>query len=282
MTKKRIIIISIVVFVLALILVLFCAVFCVRRQQVTFTGERTENTINITDESIIQSANIRNGSSIFSLDRDKVIQNIETTFPYIKVIQVNLVSAIRVEITVRERYEMYYTEFSGRYYIVDEELKVLNIVDTIPTGLSYLYPNTLDDSTNTNILGITSNTNVCDFLGSENIQNITNDLYLSMCRTVMVDTDDGKEYVTRDDIKNIVNSIQFGYDYTIQDGRYDRVIISTSYGFTVDIGMPQNNLDQKVNVCFSTIDTLMDQGTSSGTIIYGYDVNGNEDIKFVP
>lgn len=282
MTKKRIIIISIIVFVLALILILFCAVFCVRRQDVTFSGERTENTLNITDENILQSAGIKNGSSIFSLDRDGVVQNIETSFPYLKVIQVNLVSAIRVEITVRERVAMYYTDFNGRYYIVDEELKVLNIVDTAPADLSYIYPNILDDDTNTNILGVTSNTNVCDFLGSENLQNITNDLYLSMCRTVMVDVPEGKEYVDRDDIKNIVNSIQFGYDYTIQDGRYDRVIISTSYGFTLDIGMPQNDLDYKVNVCFSTIDTLISQGRESGTIIYGFDKEGNTDIKYVP
>lgn len=282
MTKKRIIIISIIVFVLALILILFCAVFCVRKQTVTFTGERTENTLNITDESIVQSAGIRNGSSIFSLDRDKVIQNIETTYPYLKVVQVNIVSAIRVEITVRERYEMYYTDFREKYYIVDEELKVLNIVDTVPTGLSYIYPNVLDDTTNTNVLGVTSNTNVCDFLGSENLQDITNNLYVSMCRTVMVDAGEGREYVNREDIKNIVSSIQFGYDYTIQNGRYDRVIISTSYGFTLDIGMPQSDLDYKVNVCFSTIDTLISQGRESGTIIYGYDVNGNVDIKFVP
>ena len=282
MTKKRIIIISIIVFVVALILILFCAVFCVRRQDVTFLGERTENTLNITDENILQSAGIKNGSSIFSLDRDGVVQNIETSFPYLKVIQVNLVSAIRVEITVRERVAMYYTDFNGRYYIVDEELKVLNIVDTAPADLSYIYPNVLDDDTNTNILGVTSNTNVCDFLGSENLQNITNDLYLSMCRTVMVDVPEGKEYVDRDDIKNIVNSIQFGYDYTIKDGRYDRVIISTSYGFTLDIGMPQNDLDYKVNVCFSTIDTLISQGRESGTIIYGFDKEGNTDIKYVP
>ena len=267
---------------MALILILFCAVFCVRRQDVTFSGERTENTLNITDDNILQSAGIKNGSSIFSLDRDGVVQNIETSFPYLKVIQVNLVSAIRVEITVRERVAMYYTDFNGRYYIVDEELKVLNIVDTAPADLSYIYPNVLDDDTNTNILGVTSNTKVCDFLGSENLQNITNDLYLSMCRTVMVDVSEGKEYVDRDDIKNIVNSIQFGYDYTIQDGRYDRVIISTNYGFTLDIGMPQNDLDYKVNVCFSTIDALISQGRESGTIIYGFDKEGNADIKYVP
>lgn len=267
---------------MALVLILFCAVFCVRRQDIIFTGERTENTLNISNDSILQSAGIKNGSSIFSLDRDKVIQNIETTFPYLKVIQVNLVSAIRVEITVRERVEMYYTDFNGKYYIVDEELKVLNIVDNVPEDLSYIYPNVLDDDTNTNILGVTSNTNKCDFLGSENLQSITNDLYLSMCRTVMVDTQEGKEYVDRDDIKDIVNSIQFGYDYTIQGGRHDRVIISTSYGFTLDIGKPQNDLDYKVNVCFSTIDTLISQGKESGTIIYGYDIDGNTDIKYVP
>lgn len=281
MTKKaKIITIAIVLSILALILILFCAVFCLYRQDVVFIGERN-NTVKITDEQIIETAGFRTGRSIFSLDKDKAIENIEQTYPYLKVVQINTVSAIRIEIRVRERYEMYYAadEINQNYYILDEELKVLQITDFEPTGITKLESSLLGDA-NIDILGITGNTVVSDFLANTHFRSLTDNLFVAMYNTVMIEEDGVDRYVTRDDIKTLVTYVQFARGYTLQES-YDRIIITTSRGFIIDIGKPDSNLENKVNICFNAIDALIERGESGGTIKVTYLDNGEERYNFI-
>ncbi len=281
MTKKaKIITIAIVLSILALILILFCAVFCLYRQDVVFIGERN-NTVKITDEQIIETAGFRTGRSIFSLDKDKAIENIEQTYPYLKVVQINTVSAIRIEIRVRERYEMYYAadEINQNYYILDEELKVLQITDFEPTGITKLESSLLGD-TNIDILGITGNTVVSDFIANTHFRSLTDNLFVAMYNTVMIEEDGVDRYVTRDDIKTLVTYVQFARGYTLQES-YDRIIITTSRGFIIDIGKPDSNLENKVNICFNAIDALIERGESGGTIKVTYLDNGEERYNFI-
>ena len=281
MTKKaKIITIAIVLSILALILILFCAVFCLYRQDVVFIGERN-NTVKITDEQIIETAGFRTGRSIFSLDKDKAIENIEQTYPYLKVVQINTVSAIRIEISVRERNEMYYAadEINQNYYILDEELKVLQITDFEPTGITKLESSLLGD-TNIDILGITGNTVVSDFIANTHFRSLTDNLFVAMYNTVMIEEDGVDRYVTRDDIKTLVTYVQFARGYTLQES-YDRIIITTSRGFIIDIGKPDSNLENKVNICFNAIDALIERGESGGTIKVTYLDNGEERYNFI-
>ena len=281
MTKKaQIITIAIVLSILALILILFCAVFCLYRQDVVFIGERN-NTVKITDEQIIETAGFRTGRSIFSLDKDKAIENIEQTYPYLKVVQINTVSAIRIEIRVRERYEMYYAadEINQNYYILDEELKVLQITDFEPTGITKLESSLLGDA-NIDILGITGNTVVSDFLANTHFRSLTDNLFVAMYNTVMIEEDGVDRYVTRDNIKILVTNVQFARGYTLQES-YDRIIITTSRGFIIDIGKPDSNLENKVNICFNAIDALIERGESGGTIKVTYLDNGEERYNFI-
>lgn len=281
MTKKaKIITISIVLSLLALIAILFGAVFCLYRQDVVFVGVRS-NTINITDEDIIKSADLKRGRPIFSLDKETASNNIERDYPYLKVIQISTVSVIEVEINVRERYEMYYTysDSTKKYYILDEELKVLNIVDDEPTGMTKIEGTILGED-GTDILGITSNTVISDFLSTENYRDITYNLFISMCSTVMIDDSGTDRYVERDDIKSMVDSLQFAKGYTLQE-TYDRVILNLSNGFVIDIGKPQDELQDKVNVCFKAMESFIEEGETGGTIKVTYLDNGEEKIHFI-
>lgn len=281
MTKKaKIITITIVLSILALILILFGAVFCLYRQDVVFIGERN-NTVSITDEQIVNTAGFKKGRSIFSLDKNRAISNIERKYPYLKVVQIKTVSAIRIEINVRERYEMYYAynDTNQTYYVLDEELKVLRISDVEPTGITKIEVSLLGEN-NSDVLGITGNTIVSDFLSNENYRSITYNLFVSMYNTVMIPNGDTNRYVNRDDIKELVTNVQFAKGYTLLES-YDRVVITTSTGFVIDIGKPQDNLEYKVNLCFSAIDDLKLQGESKGTIKYTYLENGDERISFI-
>ena len=281
MTKKaKIITISIVLSILALILILFGAVFCLYKQDVVFIGDRT-STIDITNEEIIESAGLKKGRPIFSLDKETAINNIERTYPYLKVIQINTVSAIRIEISVRERYEMYYTysDSTKKYYVLDEELKVLRMSDIEPIGITKLESSILGEEM-LDILGITSNTIVSDFLSTENYRGITYNLFVSMYNTVMIDDAGTDRYVDREDIKSLITKLQFAKGYTLEE-TYDRVILNLSNGFIVDIGKPQENFQDKVNICFSALDTLIENGETSGTIKYTYLDDGTERINFI-
>lgn len=281
MTKKaKIITISIVLSILALILILFGAVFCLYKQDVVFIGDRS-STIDITNEEIIESAGLKKGRPIFSLDKETAINNIERTYPYLKVIQINTVSAIRIEISVRERYEMYYTysDSTKKYYVLDEELKVLRISNIEPIGITKLESSILGEDM-LDILGITSNTIVSDFLSTENYRGITYELFVSMYNTVMIDDAGTDRYVDREDIKSLITKLQFAKGYTLEE-TYDRVILNLSNGFIVDIGKPQENFQDKVNICFSALDTLIENGETSGTIKYTYLDDGTERINFI-
>lgn len=281
MTKKaKIITISIVLSILALILILFGAVFCLYKQDVVFIGDRS-STIDITNEEIIESAGLKKGRPIFSLDKETAINNIERTYPYLKVIQINTVSAIRIEISVRERYEMYYTysDSTKKYYVLDEELKVLRMSDIEPIGITKFESSILGEDM-LDILGITSNTIVSDFLSTENYRGITYELFVSMYNTVMIDDAGTDRYVDREDIKSLITKLQFAKGYTLEE-TYDRVILNLSNGFIVDIGKPQENFQDKVNICFSALDTLIENGETSGTIKYTYLDDGAERINFI-
>ena len=105
MSKGKIIAISIIGFIVVLSTVLFGFVFCVRKQSVSFVTE-----LSVTEQQILESANIKNGRPILLLDKEQAIQNIETKFPNIKVIQIKTTSLFAVEIVVRERFSLYYTE----------------------------------------------------------------------------------------------------------------------------------------------------------------------------
>ena len=172
-----------------------------------------------------------------------------------------------------------YNDTNQTYYVLDEELKVLRISDVEPTGITKIEVSLLGEN-NSDVLGITGNTIVSDFLSNENYRSITYNLFVSMYNTVMIPDGDTNRYVNRDDIKELVTNVQFAKGYTLLES-YDRVVITTSTGFVIDIGKPQDNLEYKVNLCFSAIDDLKLQGESKGTIKYTYLENGDERISFI-
>lgn len=272
MSKTKIAIISIVVGILAIIAILFGLVFCLRQEEVVVVSN--EANIEINSDEIINSAGFKHGTSIFMLDKDSAINNIEREFPNIKVIQIKTVSVIKVEIRVRSRVEMFYVQNENKYYILDEELKVLRILET---GIDENIEATLNNLIHLNLsdLGITSNTVVSDFLSTEYYRQVINNLYGALYSNAMFDVDGNgyAEYLSRQDMIDVIDSIEFGVDYSL-DEEYKRVILNLSNGFVIDIGKPEENLDYKVNVCFSAYNELTEEQKSSGSIRYYYTAEG--------
>lgn len=256
MTKKSIIISSVLIAITALMAILFGAVFRLRKIDVV----RPENGLTaVTDQDIISASNLAYGKSIFMLDKQSAIDNIEQTYAEIKVIQIKTVSVLRVQICVRERVEMFYAEYNNTYYCLDEELKVLRQTETEPVNLIKL----------DNDIGLNSNTKSHDFVGKQ-YSSQTYDLFVAMYSNVKVDD----EYVDRQEICSLLESVKFETAYALIESEqtgveYTNLILNTRQGVTIKIANPNIDLGKKINICFATYNALQDK--SAGAIVIGYD-----------
>ncbi len=267
MTKKDIIWISVMLALLVLIGVLFGAVFCLRKQDVKIVGE---GELSVTEEAIIETAGFKKGSSIFLLDKEKAVENIELAYEEIKVVQIKTVSLTKIEIIVRKRHKMFYSKVEEQYFILDEELKVLETSANAPVGLIEL----------TNLDNISLTTQKSEFVGSTAQQQATENLYVGMMKTVSkggVEPD-----LTRDDMKSLIKSVKFEQEKT-----FNKIIVTTSYGVKLDIENPQENMTNKVNLCFSAIaEFIADEDEKdkekSGTIKIYYDLENEQKCVYIP
>jgi len=275
---------SIILIIGAIIGVLFGAVFCLRTQTVKFMGD---SPILPSKEQIIKTANLKNGSSIFMLDKETATNNIEKTYPYVKVIQIKTTKLTSVEFIIRARHQMYYAEFNDNFYIFDEDLKVLTInmpEESIPA----VEPTNLT-KIEKDILNMTINTKAGDFVGNAYQSKVAHDLYNAMINTVTKVENEGsaeekRVYFTRDDVKDMIRLVEFE-DYKT----FSKIIITTKHGVKLDIEKPTSELTKKINICFSTIESFLTseeqsvkEKANSGTIKIYYDLDGNQKCIYVP
>lgn len=257
MTKKSIIISSILLSIVALMAILFGAVF--RLRNVSVEVQPGAN-ITVTNDKIVESANLKKGKSIFMLDKQSAINNIEQTYAEIKVVQIKTTNLMSVKIIVRERKEMFYAEHNSAYYCLDEDLKVLRLTEVEPTNLIKI----------TTDIGITSNTKKCDFM-SQDYAKITYDMFVGMYTNVKVEG----RYAEREDMCNLVESIEIKTAHALtEDGNggfeYTNLILKTRAGVVMQIANPNTDLDRKINICFAAYFNPAVDNTK-GRIVIKYD-----------
>ncbi len=257
MTKKSIIISSILLSIVALMAILFGAVF--RLRNVSVEVQPGAN-ITVTNDKIVESANLKKGKSIFMLDKQSAINNIEQTYAEIKVVQIKTTNLMSVKIIVRERKEMFYAEHNSAYYCLDEDLKVLRLTEVEPTNLIKI----------TTDIGITSNTKKCDFMDKA-YADLTYQLFVSMYTNVMVEG----RYAEREDMCNLVESIEIKTAHALtEDGNggfeYTNLILKTRAGVVMQIANPNTDLGRKINICFAAYFNPAVDNTK-GRIVIKYD-----------
>lgn len=292
MSKVKIITISIITFILIVVSVLFGFVFRLRKQYVSFIENepRTEMTLDITKEQIIESAGLKRGGSIFLLKKEKAIQNIEKVHPFLKVVEIKTKSVTEVVIVVQERHKLLYTTFDNvndgqtYCYIMDKDLKIL-LIQKISTQefkekkeiggatfdeymmekLGGKYIHILNDSIKINV-----NTKEYDVLGDKQTQKLISKTYNEIYRYVKI----GGRYLNHNKIKELITEINFDIGHTA-DGNspYNRMLLSTKYGIVIDIAKPEKDLGKKINTCFVALNKYSENYTS-GRIAYYLDSNG--------
>lgn len=270
MTKKSIITTSILLSILALILVLFGAVFRLRQIDVEISLQEG-SAVAVTKEDILTASKLKRGGSIFMVDKQTAIDNIEQTYSEIKVVQIETVNVVKVKIVVRERVEMFYAEYQNTFYCMDEDLKVMRIFaktsESEPTNLIKIETD----------IGITSNTKTCDFM-NKTYAAISYDWFVAMYTNVMV----SNRYVERADICSLVASISFEKAYALTDEgenavQYTKLVLKTrslnegaAGGIVMEIANPETGLDRKVNMCFAAYNSESVDNTH-GKLVIKYD-----------
>lgn len=276
MKKGAIISLSMILLILALIGILFGAGFCLRSQTVKVVGDRP---ISISKEEIISSAELKNGQSIFLIDKEKAIKNIEAKHAEIKVIQIKTKSVTEIEIVVRARQKMFYTIFNDKYYIMDEELKVLEIKEIITENGANPVPQLTHIKDNS--LNINNSTLKCDFVGNDFQQKVMYSLNQAMLNNVKEELEKNKKvYYSRADFVDMFKYIEFeSYE------SFNKIILTTKYGVKFDIENPSENLTNKLNICLSTVKSLIAEGEgreASGVIKIYIDNDGVQHNIYIP
>ena len=279
MTRRNVIITSsVLVGIIAIITILFGAVFRVREIQV-----KCDDGFYYHDQldDILSVSQLKKNTSIFALDNDKMITNIEQNDPYAKVNSISLTSFTSVDIKLSNRIALYYFIENEICYILDEDCKVLEKI-TIQEYNNRDY-NLIELQ---NVFSAGEGVGAGQFLDGKYAV-ILGQLFKDLYTNAMVEIDNGGQfeakYLEREDMCNIISNVAFTYEYEIY-GKVDRLVMSTSYGLKITIIEPQKDLDKKVNQAFSAFRVLQardrEQGenfTQTGAInvIYSYDEVGN-------
>ena len=267
MSKGKIILLSIIGLIIVLTTVLFSAVFRLKKQTVVASAD-----VTYSSEEIVKAAELKRGQSIFLIDKESAINKIEAKFADLKVIQIKTTSLTEIEIKVRKRYPTYYIKNLGSYYVLDQDLKVLNVVADSEAEQIANIENLVKISTKPQNLNV--ETKVADFLGTENEQNMSYNLFSAVYSTKIPTAITGAEAYT--EFCNLIKEISFAKGYTANGQAYDRLIIKTKQGMSFDIGKATNDLTHKINLCFTAMESEDIADKTIGTITISYDETGKE------
>lgn len=138
-TKRRIILISVLLILVALI-VLSSAIFSLKSVELVFYNNDdikiADNTklVSFSEDdfsSVIKSAEFKMGSSVFFIKKSVHIERLEKQNPYIKIINIQTVFPNKLIIKAVERQDFYSLKLTSGYAILDGELKILKLMDNL-------------------------------------------------------------------------------------------------------------------------------------------------------
>lgn len=144
MKNKRLIILLSVFAFLVLIAVLCSTVFTVKKVQVNWL---TTKVLFVQNDSEIVS-DVKKGESVFLVDKNSIKQKLESDFPYLKVVGLEIKFPNKLVVHTAERQEVFSVKVKDNlHYILDGECKVLrtstdsNLGNTVPVEVvNYTFP----------------------------------------------------------------------------------------------------------------------------------------------
>lgn len=241
MTKGKIIALSVISGVLIAIVILFSFVFCLYHEEVYYLED-----VEIASVDIIESSGLKHGTPIFAINKDKAIASIEKAYPHIRVEGIRTTSVRAVEIVVSKRQPVYQNQKGEQYYIFDEDLKLLDIADSKQVGLIEINLELLDMQ-----LG--------EF-DSSNDANVLNELFnASFMYIKRPNNENVYDYLTREQICSFITKASI-------DNENDNLTLKLNDNLEISISKPTDRLTEKINLAFSTYNTLYDRELANNNI----------------
>ena len=128
--KKRLIIVSIIAGTLVLLVLLSSAIFKIKSVSIEY--QTTLNLLSVEDlNKMVEESEIPYGKSIFFSSLDENIREMEESQPYIKVNKIERKFPNSLVVLVSERVPVVKVETTSGTYILDSDLKVLNIATNL-------------------------------------------------------------------------------------------------------------------------------------------------------
>ena len=247
--------------------ILFGAVFRVRDIKWVY-GEDFKYKNQIVE--IHSASKLKKNTSMFDVNRNQIALNIEKNYPYTKA-NVNISGFTSVKITLSNREELYYFVQEAKYYILDEDCKVLNITNEVSEANKYILL--------TDVFSATENTIAGEFLNN-NYTKICKNLYNALYSNAMLEMDINNDneneqvYFDRLIMLDVIKGVSFKKVADF-NGKMDKLVLTTRFGVDITIIEPSMDLDKKVNMAFSALRKLQQEDStldSSGSInvIYSY------------
>lgn len=128
MKNKRLAICLSIFAFLVILIILSSTIFALQSVSVCFLS--TTNKLNGFGEQIVTSANFNFGQNVLFLNKNTYIKRIEKEFAYIKILNVETIFPNKLVINAIERQDTFAVKLANNSYaIIDDEFKVLNVVD---------------------------------------------------------------------------------------------------------------------------------------------------------
>ena len=116
---------SIVLLILLTLIILMFTLFSLKNVEVKMHTE-CENISAKMQESIKGEVNL--GGTVFFKNKEELVNNIEKKYPYAKVVNIETVFPDKFVVHLAERQPVYSITSGGKEYVLDKELKILNIL----------------------------------------------------------------------------------------------------------------------------------------------------------
>ena len=251
MKNKRLIIILSVFAFLVLIAVLCSTVFTVKTVKINWLTTK----VGINEDDSIFAGEVKKGDSVFLVDKQSIIDKLESKYAYLKVESVEIKFPNKLVLHTAVRQELYSLKIEdNKHAILDSECKVLNIVNDIQ--LSSMQNKPIPVS----LQGYSMPKDCVELSKIANlgwIKNVLNNFSIALYQN-------GYQEI---DAKNNIQSI------TVDVSGYENKInIKMAYGVEMEIQDISDSISEKFAMAMSIYGDLSAQDKSKGIIrVYVYD-----------
>ena len=135
MKKKWLIALIVVVVLVVTIVTLSFTLFTVQKVEIDL---RTSSDNTYVAEEVAEDAGVGFGKNIFVVNKDKLIDNLEKSQPYLKCINIETKFPSTLVFHLAERQPFYLAKTNEGFVSLDQDLKVLERLETEQTGLIYV------------------------------------------------------------------------------------------------------------------------------------------------